>query len=430
MTTATWQDRWSRVLMDTYGTPALVLDHGIGSRVWDVDGNEYVDLLAGIAVSSLGHAHPAVVQAVTTQVNRLAHSSNLAAHEPGIVLAEQLVALLDAAVGGGSGARVFFCNSGAEALEAAFKLVRRYHAGTRHKLVAATGSFHGRTMGALSLTGQPAKQQGFGPFPADVRFVDYGDADALAAAVDQDTAAVFLEPVQGEGGVRPAPPGYLAAARAACDRVGALLVLDEVQTGIARTGHWFGFQHDGVRPDVVTLAKGLGAGLPIGACLAVDGAARALGRGDHGSTFGGNPVACAAAGAVLTEVTRAGLVARAAELGERWQRELAAVTHPLLTGVRGRGLLIALQLSAPVAAAVEAAARSHGFLVNAVTADAIRLAPPLVLTDAEASSFTGALPEILDSVAAVASNSDGTRVAVTVPTQPALVPAPLPPEAS
>jgi acetylornithine aminotransferase len=406
--------RWDSVMMRNYGTPAVALDRGEGCTVWDVDGTRYLDLLAGIAVSSLGHAHPAVVQAVSTQVARIAHTSNLAAHEPGVALAERLVALVDAAVGGGSGARVFFTNSGAEAIEAAFKLVRRHHEGRRTKLVAATGSFHGRTMAALSLTGQPAKQLGFGPFPGDVTFVEYGDLNALGAAVDGDTAAVVLEPVQGEGGVIPAPAGYLAAVREACDAHGALLVLDEIQTGIGRTGTWFGFEHDGVRPDVITLAKGLGAGLPIGACIALGEAADALRRGDHGSTFGGNPVACAAAGAVLTTLTSGGLVGRAASLGARWSAELAGVEHPFLTGVRGRGLLLALELSEPVAAGVEAAAREAGFLVNAVTPQAIRLAPPLVLTDAEADSFTAALPAVLEA----ARGLSATSVASTLPAQP------------
>ncbi|MDQ1688604.1 MAG: acetylornithine/N-succinyldiaminopimelate aminotransferase [Frankiaceae bacterium] len=415
--------RWDAALMGNYGTPPLVLDRGVGSTVWDVDGRRYLDLLAGIAVSSLGHAHPAVVQAVSAQVSRIAHTSNLAAHEPGIVLAERLVALVDAAVGGGSQARVFFCNSGAEAVEAAFKLVRRHHAGTRTKLVAATGSFHGRTMGALALTGQPMKQAGFSPFPAEVVFVEYGDVAALEAAVDSTTAAVFLEPVQGEGGVRPAPGGYLTAARAACDSTGALLVLDEVQTGLGRTGTWFGFEHDKIRPDVVTLAKGLGGGLPIGACIGLGPAGVALGRGDHGSTFGGNPVACAAASGVLGVLTTSGLVGRAAGLGARWATDLAALEHPGLQGVRGRGLLLALQLATPVAPELETAARERGFLVNAVTADAVRLAPPLVLTDAEADTFTAALPELLDAVCG------RTRVTVTLPVQPAPASATLAPEA-
>jgi acetylornithine aminotransferase len=416
--------RWDRVLMGTYGTPPIVLDHGTGSTVWDADGREYLDLLAGIAVSSLGHAHPAVVGAVTRQVSRVAHTSNLAAHEPGIALAEQLVGLVDAAVGGDSQARVFFCNSGTEAVEAAFKLVRRHHAGRRTKLVAALGSFHGRSMGALSVTGQPAKQAGFAPFPADVTFVEYGDSEALRAAVGPDTAAVILETVQGEGGVRPAPAGYVAVARAACDAVGALLVLDEVQTGIGRTGAWFGFVHEDVRPDVITLAKGLGGGLPIGACIGIGAAATALGRGDHGSTFGANPVSCAAAGAVIATIANEGLVDRAAELGARWSAALAATDHALLAGVRGRGLLLALELAEPVAAEVEAEARNQGFLVNAVTSDAIRLAPPLVLTDLEADRFTAALPQVLE--AAVRSR---TRVSPTPTTRPATLPATLAPEA-
>lgn len=424
--------RWGTALMGNYGTPPLVLDHGLGCTVWDVDGDSYLDLLAGIAVSSLGHAHPAVVQAVSGQVARLAHTSNLAAHEPGIALAERLVALVDAAVGGDTGARVFFCNSGAEAVEAAFKLVRRHHRGERTRLVAARGSFHGRTMGALAMTGQPAKQAGFGPFPAEVVFVEYGEVAALEAAVDETVAAVVLEPVQGEGGVRPAPAGYLAAARAACDASGALLVLDEVQTGVGRTGTWFGFEHDRVRPDVITLAKGLGAGLPIGACIGLGAAAHALGRGDHGSTFGGNLVACAAALAVCDTLQSEQLVGRAGALGERWARALRTIEHPLLAGVRGRGLLLALELSVAASGAVESAARDHGFLVNAVTPEAIRLAPPLVLRDDEADRFTAALPAVLDAaVALLDADTQATlaRVDSTLPTQPATVSASHSPEA-
>ncbi|MEI6623840.1 MAG: acetylornithine transaminase, partial [Actinomycetes bacterium] len=286
--------QWDAVMMRNYGTPPLMLSHGQGARVWDVEGNEYLDLLAGIATSTLGHAHPAVVDAVSAQVSRLAHVSNLYGHSPGIELASRL---LQAA---GIGGRVFFCQDGATANEAAYKLTRKHGRsldpdGGKLEIVAAEGSFHGRTMGALSITGSPAKRWPFEPLPGPVTFVPYGDEHALNAAVTDATAAVFLEPVQGEGGVIPAPEGYLAAARAACDRAGALLVIDEVQSGIGRTGAMFASLGQGIVPDVMTLAKGLAGGLPLGACIGFGPAADLFVPGDHGSTFGGNPVSCAAA---------------------------------------------------------------------------------------------------------------------------------------
>ncbi|MEY3734768.1 MAG: hypothetical protein RL347_2127, partial [Actinomycetota bacterium] len=308
------QGRWQAALMDNYGTPPVALVRGSGARVWDAEGREYVDLLAGIAVNALGHAHPGVVAAVADQMSTLGHTSNLAMTAPAIELAERLLALLDPSdVRDG---RVFFCNSGAEANEAAFKLTRRTG---RSRVVVAERSFHGRTMGSLALTAQPAKQDPFRPLPGDVVTVPFGDTSALAAAVDADTAAVFLEPIQGEGGVIPAPPGYLRAAREICDAHGALLVFDEVQTGIGRTGSWFAHQamDNGVVPDVITLAKGLGGGLPIGAMVAFGEAAHLLGPGSHGSTFGGNPVSCAAALAVLDAIESDGLLARVGEVSAR-----------------------------------------------------------------------------------------------------------------
>ena len=391
MSTADEQVRWQASLMGNYGVPAMAVVRGAGARVWDADGREYVDLLAGIAVNALGHAHPAVVDAVTHQVATLGHTSNLAITAPAVDLAERLLALLDPA--GERGGRAFFCNSGAEANEAAFKLSRLTG---RSRVVVAEGSFHGRTMGALALTAQPAKQDPFRPLPGDVIAVPYGDVDALRAAVDADTAAVFLEPIQGEGGVIPAPPGYLAAARAACDAHGALLVLDEVQTGIGRTGAWFAHEHDGVQPDVITLAKGLGGGLPIGACIAFGDAAALLGPGSHGSTFGGNPISCAAALAVLDVIERDGLLARAQWAGERLATVVAkpsGVSH-----VRGRGLLLGAVLAAPVAAEVEAAARQAGLIVNAVAPDVIRLAPPLVLSDADLDVVEERWPSVIEAV--------------------------------
>ena len=385
--------RFEAAMMINYGTPPLALARGEGSRVWDADGNRYLDLIAGIAVSALGHAHPAIVSAVTGQVGKLAHTSNLFVHEPGVRLAERLLALLQADAHGG--ARVFFCNSGTEANEAALKLVRRQQGKDRPVIVAADHSFHGRTMGALAVTGKESIRAPFAPFGFDVRWVDYGDADALGRAVDEQTAAVILEPTQGEGGVIPAPAGYLAAARAACDRAGALLVLDEIQSGIGRTGAWFAHQAEGVTPDVLTLAKGLGGGLPIGACVGFGESATALKTGDHGSTFGGNPIACAAALAVLETIETADLLNNVKRVGHTLADGIEATRHPLLKGVRGSGLWLAAVLTEDKAADVTAAARQAGFLVNAVQPDAVRLAPPLILTQHEAEEFTAALPAIL-----------------------------------
>jgi acetylornithine/N-succinyldiaminopimelate aminotransferase len=390
------QNRYAAAMMLNYGLPPVALARGAGCVVWDVDGNSYLDLLGGIAVSALGHAHPAIVAAITEQAGRLAHVSNLYLHEPQVLLAERLIGLL------GVDGRVFFANSGAEANEAAIKLVRRRQGSGRPVFVAAEHSFHGRTMGALSLTGKSSIREPFAPFGLDVRFVPYGDADALRASVGDDCAAVFLEPGLGEGGVVPAPEGYLRAARAACDNAGALLVLDEIQSGVGRTGAWFAFQREGIIPDVITLAKGLGGGLPIGACIGIGGCGSALGQGDHGSTFGGNPVACAAALAVLDTIESEGLLKSVTEVGDRLAAGIEATGHPLVTGVRGSGLWRAVTLATPAAAAVEAAARRAGFLVNAVQPDAIRLAPPLILSAEQADSFTAELPAILSSASLLA----------------------------
>jgi acetylornithine/N-succinyldiaminopimelate aminotransferase len=389
--------RFEAALMPNYGTPPVALVRGAGCRVWDADGREYTDLIAGIAVSSLGHAHPAVVEAVSRQVHSIAHTSNLFLHEGEIALAERLLTLL--APDGRSGladGRVFFTNSGTEANEAALKLVRRQQGAGRPVIVAAEDGFHGRTMGALALTGKSSIRDPFGPFGVDVRFVPYGDTAALRSATGPDCAALFLEPCLGEGGVVPAPAGYLRAAREACDVAGALLVIDEIQSGIGRAGTWFAHQADGVRPDVLTLAKGLGGGLPIGACIGLGAAATALRKGDHGSTFGGNPVACAAALAVLDTIAADGLLASSAAVGGRLAAGMAGISHPLLGGVRGRGLWLAAVLTEPAAGQVEAAARRAGYLVNAVQPDAVRLAPPLILSAAEADAFLAALPAILD----------------------------------
>jgi acetylornithine aminotransferase len=389
------RQRWEAVMMNNYGTPPVALASGDGAVVTDVDGNTYLDLLGGIAVNVLGHRHPAIIEAVTHQIATLGHTSNLYATEPAIALAEELVGLL----GADAQTRVFFCNSGTEANEMAFKLSRLTG---RTKLVAAQEAFHGRTMGSLALTGQPSKQAPFAPLPGEVTHVRYGDTDALAAAVDDDTAAVFLEPIMGESGVVVPPGGYLAAAREITAQHGALLVLDEVQTGMGRTGAFFAHQHDGITPDVVTLAKGLGGGLPIGACLAVGPAAELLTPGLHGSTFGGNPICTAAALAVLRVLAADDLVRRAEVLGKSVRHGIERLGHPLIDHVRGRGLLWGVVLTAPRAKNAEAAARNAGFLVNAAAPDVIRLAPPLIITESQIDSFIAALPGILDAAGASA----------------------------
>ena len=401
--------RWQRVMMPNYGTPPVALVQGKGCRVWDADGKDYLDLLAGIAVSSLGHAHPAVVDAVSHQVATLAHTSNLYLHEPGVRLAERLTGLLETPEG--TDARVFFCSTGTEANEAALKLVLRHGSATgrppRSRIVAADHGFHGRTLGALSLTGKASIREPFGPYGTDVVFVPYGDAEALAAAVDEHTAAVLLETTQGEAGVVPPPEGYLVAAREICDATGTLLWLDEVQSAIGRTGYWYAHQADGLLPDILTLAKGLGGGLPIGACIGIGSAATAFQRGDHGSTFGGNLVSVSAALAVLDTIEADDLLSHVREVGAAFAAGLAAVEHPLLAGVRGRGLWLALTLTSDVSAVVEKHARAAGFLVNAVAPDAVRLAPPLVITADECQELVDALPGVL---AAAQHDLDTARV--------------------
>ena len=380
--------RWSAVMMNNYRVPPVALDRGAGATVTDVDGREYTDLLGGIATTILGHAHPKVVEAITAQAAKLGHVSNLAMHEPGLLLAERLLELA------GRPGRVFFCNSGAEANEAAFKISRLTG---RPEVVTAEGSFHGRTMGALALTGQPGKAAAFAPLPGGVRYVPFGDAGALAGVVGDATAMVLLEPVLGEGGVLPAPAGYLAAAASASSSVGALFAVDEVQTGMGRTGHWFAHQADGVAPDVVTVAKALGGGLPMGALLAFGEAADLMTAGSHGSTFGGNPIAAAAALAVLDTIRDEGLLERAKELEHRFRTAIEELAHPAVAGVRGSGALLGVVLTAPAAAALETSLRSAGFLTNAVAPDVLRLAPPLVLTDSQVDAFVAALPSALDT---------------------------------
>ncbi|AKG41806.1 acetylornithine transaminase [Streptomyces xiamenensis] len=392
--------RWQGALMDNYGTPRIPLTHGEGARLFDADGKEYLDFVGGIAVNSLGTGHPAVVRAVSDQIALLGHVSNLFIAEPPVALAERLLALA------GRPGRVYFSNSGAEAVEAAFKLGRL--TGRTH-MVATTGGFHGRTMGALALTGQPAKQRGFQPVPGDVTHVPYGDAEALRAAVTRDTALVILEPVQGENGVIVPPAGYLAAAREITRATGTLLVLDEVQTGIGRTGQWFEGLAQGAEADIVTLAKGLGGGLPIGATLAFGPAAELFAPGQHGSTFGGNPVSCAAALAVLDTIESEGLLAHVRRMGERLREGIWQLGHPLVDRVRGAGLLLGIVLTEPLAAQVQQAAQAAGILVNAVAADVVRLAPPLIIDQAEVSAFVRALPGVLDVADARAKAAPARR---------------------
>jgi acetylornithine/N-succinyldiaminopimelate aminotransferase len=382
----TFADRWSQSMMNNYGTPSLGLISGSGAVVVGEDGKEYVDLLGGIAVNALGHAHPAIVAAVSQQVATLGHVSNLYLAEPPLALAELLLALA------GRPGRVVFSNSGAEANEAAFKLSRL--TGRTH-VVAAEGGFHGRTMGALSLTGQPGKREPFRPLPGDVTHVPYGDSEALRAAVTTGTAMVILEPVQGEMGVVVPPPGYLAAAREICDATGALLALDEVQTGIGRTGHWFHHQSEGVEPDIVTLAKGLGGGLPIGACIAFGKAGDLFGPGSHGTTFGGNPVSCAAGLAVIRTIASEGLLDHVKRVGELLRRGVEGLGSPAIAGVRGAGLLLGIELTSPAAASIAKSLQDAGFLVNPIQPDVIRLAPPLILTTDQAEAFVTALGEVL-----------------------------------
>ncbi len=383
--TVGWTERYQRSLINAFGPPKLVIARGAGAHVWDIDGREYVDLLDGIAVNALGHGHPALVSAVTEQLSTLGHISNFFTSPPQVELAERLLALVD----GERAGKVFFANSGAEANEAALKLTRR--TGRTH-VVATDGAFHGRTMGSLALTSKAAYREPFEPLPGEVTFVPYGDEAALARAVTDQTAAVVLEPIQGEAGVVVPPEHYLAAAREISSDQGALLWLDEIQTGVGRTGRWFA--GDAVDPDVVTIAKGLGGGMPIGACVAFGQAADLLQPGHHGTTFGGNPVACAAALAVLDTIEKEGLLDHVAAAGEQLRAGLAS--DPRVTEVRGRGLLVGLDLSRPIAAEVAAAALARGFIINNPTPQRVRFAPPLVIGHDDVDAFLAAWPAILD----------------------------------
>jgi acetylornithine/N-succinyldiaminopimelate aminotransferase len=383
------QQRWQAAMMNNYGTPQVTLDRGQGAHVWDTDGNRYLDLVTGIAVNALGHAHPAIVAAVTEQIGKLSHTSNLYINRPALDLAERL---LDVSGVDGDG-RVLFSNSGAEANETAFKISRRTG---RTKVVATDGGFHGRTMGALALTGQPAKRTPFEPLVPGVVHIPYGDIAALEAAIDDETAAFIVEPIQGENGVVVPPAGYLQAARAITTEHGALLILDEVQTGVGRLGTWFAFQQAGIVPDIFTLAKGVGGGLPLGVCIAVGDTANLLEPGQHGTTFGGNPVVCAAALAVLNTIASDGLLEHASAVGKEIATGIEALDHPLVSGVRGAGLLLGITLREAVSAKAAAAAQQAGYLINPIQPDVIRLAPPLVLDEADAHQLVADFPTFLE----------------------------------
>lgn len=390
-----WLSRYSSSLMNVFGTPQRVLVRGAGCLVWDADGKEYLDLLGGIAVNALGHAHPFVTSVIASQLATLGHVSNFFTSPTQVALAEKLLELAHAP----AGSKVFFSNSGTEANEAAFKLARRNTGSSgvkRTKIIALEGAFHGRTMGALALTAKEAYRAPFEPLPGGVVHIPFGDVEALKDAVDETVAAVFLEPIQGEAGVRPLPPGYLQAARELTARTGTLLILDEVQTGIGRTGKWLASEDAGIVPDAITLAKGLGGGFPIGALITMGGQTSSLlSAGQHGTTFGGNPVATAAALATLHALESQNVLANATAVGEHLRSGLAAI--PGVTEVRGEGLLIGFDLDADVAPAVVQAGLDAGFIVNSPGPRTIRLAPPLILTTAQADTFLAAFPAILQT---------------------------------
>ncbi len=381
------KERYAAVMMNAFGAPLRVFERGEGVHLWDADGNRYTDLLSGLAVNALGHGHPAVTAAITAQLGQLGHVSNFFASEQQVWLAERLAAFT-----GAEKTRVFFTNSGTEANEAAFKITRLTG---RTRIVAMDGAFHGRTMGALAITANEKYRAPFEPLPGDVTFVPYGDVDALRDAVDDTVAAVVVEPVQGENGVVPAPEGYLRAARELTSAAGALLWIDEVQTGMGRCGEYLAHAADGVVADLVTLAKGLGNGFPIGACLASGPAADLIQPGLHGTTFGGNPVAAAAGNAVL-DVLEGGVLDQARETGAWLAHQLRALNHPRIAEVRGRGMLLGIVLTDDVAPAVSAAALDEGWVINAPRPSVLRVAPPLISTRDDLQGFLDALPALLD----------------------------------
>ncbi len=390
-----WQSRFGDAFMRSLTTPKVMLERGEGCAVWDVDGKRYLDFLAGIAVNALGHAHPVLVDAIARQAGALIHVSNYFATEPQLALAERLLRLS----GAGEQGRVYFANSGAEANEAAFKLARLNHGGGRRtRILALQNSFHGRTMGALALTGKPALRGPFEPMVAGVEHIDT-TLEALEAAMGDDVAALFVEPIKGEAGVLDLPVGFLERARELTREHGALLVLDEIQTGIGRTGSWFAFQQFDVVPDAITVAKGIAGGVPIGALVTFGAASDLFEAGQHGSTFGGNPLATAAADAVLGEIERAGLVEAAVVRGAQIRAAVEAMDSPLVAGVRGQGLLIGIGLTQPIAAEISARCLEAGLIVNAPNDSSIRLAPPLIVGDTEIAEFSALFSRVLKGLA-------------------------------
>ena len=387
MTNKTYLNRWDRSLQNNYGKPSITLVKGKGILVTDADGKIYLDFLGGIATNILGHAHPAIVKAVTKQVSLLSHVSNFYAHPNAIALAEKLIAMT-----GEKSANVFFCQSGAEANEAALKLSRRTG---KMRVVAAQGAFHGRTMGALSLTGQPSKREPFLPLIKGVKHVPFGDIDAMRKAISKKTAMVIIEPIMGEAGVIVPPSDYLRDLRNLCDKNGALLVIDAVQTGMGRTGDWFGYEYSGITPDVITLAKGLGGGLPLGAMIALGKAAELFQPGDHGSTFGGNPVTTAAGLATIEFIESQEILSKVQKQGEHLIQELALI--PGVKEVRGAGLLIGIELESLKASDVSDAMRDAGVLVNAANATTIRIAPALIVTDAQITKFISIFRKVISN---------------------------------
>ena len=394
-----WRDRFDHRMMRTLGMPLLRLVRGEGCWVEDDEGKRYLDFLAGIAVNSLGHAHPVFVEAVSRQAATLAHVSNYFATEPALELAERLSRL----TGAGDAGRAWFGNSGAEANEAAFKLARLNNSGgARTRVLALVDAFHGRTMGSLALTGKPHMRTAFEPLPGGVEHIP-STIEALEAQLDDGVAALIIEPIKGEAGVLDLPDGYLEAARDLTRRHGALLIIDEVQTGAGRTGAWFAYQHARILPDAITVAKGIGGGFPIGGLVTFGNTSELFSKGQHGSTFGGNPLATSVANAVLGEIERAGLVENAALRGAELRERVLALGSPLVAGVRGRGLLVGVALTEPAAAAVSAAALDEGLIVNAANDATIRIAPPLIIGDAELDEFEARFSHALDAVAAVAA---------------------------
>lgn len=383
MDTDNWRERFGDAMMGTFAPPLAMLERGEGAHVWDVEGNRYLDFLAGIAVNALGHAHPVLVDAVSRQVATLAHVSNYFASPPQLELAERLRRI----TGAGDTGRVFFANSGAEAIEAAIKLARLNRGdGRRTRILSLINSFHGRTMGSLSLTGKTALREAFEPLLPGVEHIDTTVA-ALEVAMDDSVAAIFIEPIKGEAGVLDLPDGFLRRARELATKHGALLILDEIQTGVGRTGTWFAFQQTDVVPDALVLAKGIAGGVPIGALVTFGAASELFKPGQHGSTFGGNPLATAAGNAVLGEIERAGLIENATVIGAKLRALVEAIDSPLITEVRGQGALVGLGLSQPVAGALSAAAFANGLIINAPNDSTIRIAPPLIIGDAELEEF-------------------------------------------